>query len=95
MLSMQKKTHAVFFDHVKERLISEPQGDYRLYVAAEDLSDKEIEIRMEYDHFDLKKNLKSFRPTSCNSEKLFSFNRISKIFVNVAWFLLFTLGMFF
>ena len=35
-----------------------------MYVAAEDLSIEETEVRMEWDHFDLKNYLKRFWPTN-------------------------------
>ena len=35
-------------------------------------------MRMQAEKFDVVKNLKNFKPTSCDPERLFSFARISK-----------------
>ena len=67
------KTETFF---VKERLISESQGDDHVYFATEDLSIEETQVGMECDHFVLENNLKNFWATSCDPERLFSFGRI-------------------
>ena len=75
-----------FFDKVRQIALSptlsnqQPSEDH-VYVGSEILSFQDFNSRVEKDVFDIMEFLENFRPASVDTERLFSFCRLSKNFL--------------